>query len=398
MTVCDGVHGDRVGHRVEQDLRRPPPRSAVGIWRSQAVRMIRVPMALSFRTSCRKSPFPVTRSEPVELARYPPVHSARFERMRTKTMTIDLKNFRSIKIALWDGNPSSTRSAAIDGSTTQAIGFRRNQLKKLREKLRKEITQAGAYILMDGNDAVIEREAYIGESENVLGRLKTHYHTKATKELWEDTIVLVSKDDNLTKSHARYVESLLLSEARNNPRWKLPTNSRKPSNTAGRLPLADRVNMEKFVTEAKILVGVLGCDIFRSPRVKPDHSVASNQADADQTAATFSLRGKGYDAKMTLSSSGHFIVKTGSNARKALAPKSPSIVRRLRQSMKEDGDLRPEGSSLVFNSDYVFSSVSAAAGVVCGFSVNGRNAWKNDEGKTYGEWEAAQSEPPSKDE
>ena len=312
-------------------------------------------------------------------------------------MTTDYKYLRSIDIVLWDGNPIGTRSAAIDGSLTQAIGFRRNQLKELRSELLEKIKKPGAYILMDGNDADIEREAYIGESEDVLSRLTTHYHTKATME-WEDTIVLVSKDDNLTKSHARYVESLLLPEAKNNPRWKLPTNNQKPSKTAGGLPLADRVNMERFVTEAKILVGVLGCDIFRSIRVKPDNSVASNQVDSDQTAATFSLRGNGYDAKMTLSSSGHFIVKADSNARKALARTAPGIVKRLRHSMKEDGDLRPGSSSLVFNSDYIFSSVSAAAGVVCGFSVNGRNAWKNYEGKTYGEWEAAQSAPPPKGE
>ena len=308
-------------------------------------------------------------------------------------MTTDLKNARSIRILLRDGDPSRTRTAEITMSTTQAIAFRRNQVSKLGSELQEMISRPGAYILMSGDDADIQQEAYIGESEDVLGRLKTHNSTKGTKEFWEDTIVLVSKDANLTKSHARYVESRLLSDAQDNPRWKLP-NRQKPSDTAGRLPLADRVDMEKFVTESKILVDVLGCDIFRSIRVKPDHSVVSNQVDADQPTATFSLRGNGYDAKMRLSSSGHFIVEAGSNARKTLAHAAPNTVKNLRRSMTEDGDIREDDSSLVFTSDYGFSSVSAAAGVVCGFSVNGRNAWKTDEGKTYGEWEAAQSEPP----
>lgn len=312
-------------------------------------------------------------------------------------MTTDLLNARSIKIFLRDGDPTRTRSAEITLSTTQAIGFRRNQLTQLGSELQGMIKRPGAYILMSGDDAEVGRLAYIGESEDIFDRLKTHNSTKGTKgekEFWEDTIVLVSKDANLTKSHARYVESRLLSEAHGNPRWKLP-NRQKPSNAAGRLPLPDRVDMEKFVAEAKILVAMLGCDLFRSVRVNPDHWTESNKADADQPTATFSLGGRGYDAKMRLSPSGHFIVTSGSNARKDLAPKAPSALQNLRKSMIEGGDLRPDNSSLMFASDYTFSSVSAAAGVVCGFSVNGRNAWKNDEGQTYGEWEAAQTEPTS---
>ena len=258
------------------------------------------------------------------------------------------------------------------------------------------IKRPGAYILMGGDDAD-ERDAYIGESEDIFARLKTHNSAKATKEFWEDTIVLVSKDANLTKSHARYVESQLLSEAQENPHWKLP-NRQKPSNSAGRLPLADRVDMDKFVTEAKILVGVLGCDIFRSIRVKPDASKGPSETDADQPTATFSLSGRGYNAKMRLSPSGHFVVAAGSRARKNSAPKIPKAVQNLRKSMIDGGDLQQDDSSLVFTTDYTFSSVSAAAGVVCGFSVNGRNVWKNDEGTTYGEYETGQTDPPSNSE
>ena len=278
-------------------------------------------------------------------------------------------------------------------STTQAVGFRRNQLTKLGNELQEMIERPGAYILMGGDDADTEREAYIGESEDVFKRLKTHYSSKGTKEFWEDTIVLVSKDANLTKSHARYVESRLLSGAQGNPHWKLP-NCQMPSDSAGRLPPADRVDMDRFVSEAKILIHVLGCDIFRSKRVKPNHSVAPNQSGADRPIETFSFSGGGYDAKMRLSPGG-YIVEAGSTARKELAAKAPKAVMRLRASMTEGGDLHAEGASLVFTSDYEFSSVSAAAGVVCGFSVNGRNAWKDDEGKTYGEWEASQGDPPS---
>ena len=302
-------------------------------------------------------------------------------------MTTNFKSARSIRIFLRDGDPRQTRSAEITMSTTQAIGFRRDQLTELGNELQEMIEQPGAYILMDGDDSGGEREAYIGESEDVFGRLRHHKSSKGAKDFWVDTIVLVSKDENLTKSHARFVESRLISEAQSNPRWKLSPNRQTPSKSAGRLPLPDRLDMEKFVTEAKILVGVLGCDVFRTVRVEQDTSTASDQIDKNQPGSTFYLRGKGYDARMHRSS-GEFVVEAGSKARKTLAPTTPKTVKDLRRLMEENGDLQQDDSSLLFKSAYKFSSVTTAAGVVCGFSVNGRNAWKDDQGNTYGDSEA----------
>ena len=78
-------------------------------------------------------------------------------------------------------------------------------------------------------------------------------------------MVLISKDENLTKSHARYVEACLIRSAGSNPRWTLP-NTRMPSNDAGKLPLPDRAAMDEFVDQTKTLVGALGWDLFREVR------------------------------------------------------------------------------------------------------------------------------------
>ena len=253
------------------------------------------------------------------------------------------------------------------------------------------IERPGAYILMGGDEGV-EREAYIGESEDVLSRLRTHNSAKG-KEFWEDTIVLVSKDANVTKSHARYVESLLLDEAEGNHGWTLP-NRQNPSKTAGRLPAPDRVDMDRFVAEAKVLVGVLGCSLFRTKRVKHEDPGASRvDGDVRPSTVSFGYKGKEYEARMRPSPDGRFIVEAGSRARKALTRTAPTSVKHLRESMIDAGDLYETDASLVFASDYIFSSVSAAACVIYGGSVNGRAVWRNDAGQTYGEWEAADSDP-----
>ena len=76
-----------------------------------------------------------------------------------------------------------------------------------------------------------------------------------TKAFWSDTIVLVSKDENLTKSHARYVECRLVAEAGRNPRWTLGNSQR--AGEEGKLPLPDRAAMEEFIDQTKTLMGRL---------------------------------------------------------------------------------------------------------------------------------------------
>jgi hypothetical protein len=164
-------------------------------------------------------------------------------------------------------------------STIQAIAFRRNQLRRVRDAFR-EIERPGVYILIGSDDDAQDRQlAYIGESEGVGARLSYHNSNEAgrdAKGFWTDTVVLISKDENLTKSHARYVEACLIRGVGSNPRWTLP-NTRTPSDDAGKLPLPDRAAMDEFVGQTKTLVGALGWDLFREIRGRaPDQMLERN--------------------------------------------------------------------------------------------------------------------------
>ena len=168
---------------------------------------------------------------------------------------------RSISIFLLDGDPDGVRMAQITMSTIQSIAFRRSQFSRVRKEF-KEISRPGVYLLLgqDINNPDINL-AYIGESEDVASRLQTHI-TKEQLDFWTDTIVLISKDENLTKSHARYVEALLISRADENKRWKLK-NCKKPSEI-GKLPKPDQSAMDEFIEQSEMLIGALGWDIFKS--------------------------------------------------------------------------------------------------------------------------------------
>jgi len=229
---------------------------------------------------------------------------------------------RSINIFLLDGDPNGIRVAQIMMSTIQAIAFRRNKLGEVRKTF-PEIERPGVYILIGEDESEPDRQlAYIGESEAVGDRLATHNSNRSgrdRKEFWTDTVVLISKDENLTKSHARYVEACLIRSTGNNPRWALP-NTKTPSQDAGKLPLPDRAAMDEFVDQTKTLVGALGWDLFRELRGRPNDTMRIQAVqDTPSTARLddrrFFFRGQGFSADMKLSSSGDFVVLAGSKAR-----------------------------------------------------------------------------------
>src|SRR5207245_7930473 len=85
---------------------------------------------------------------------------------------------------------------------------------------REELEKAGIYILIGSDPLTNAPRAYIGEAEIIRDRLKQH----KTKEFWVSAIVFVSKDENLTKAHVRYLESRLLAEAAQVNRFSLEQN------------------------------------------------------------------------------------------------------------------------------------------------------------------------------
>jgi hypothetical protein len=305
---------------------------------------------------------------------------------------------RSINIFLLDGDPSGIRVAQISMSTIQAIAFRRNQLRRVRETF-PEIERPGVYILIGADENHQDSQlAYIGESEGVGARLSYHNSNEAgrdAKGFWTDTVVLISKDENLTKSHARYVESSLIRNIGGSIRWSIP-NAKRPSDDAGKLPLQDRVDMDEFVDQTKTLVGALGWDLFREMKGRPAEisvQTANVAESANDGPAMFTFIGEGYAAKMMVGSSGEFVVTEGSKARARTTPTVPKGTVVLRETLLEKGVLRRDGDFLVFTSSYSFSSPSSAASAVIGASANGRILWKLPDGHTYAEWEAGQESP-----
>lgn len=150
--------------------------------------------------------------------------------------------------------------------------------------------------------------------------------------------------------------------------------------------------MEEFIDQTKTLVGALGCDLFKV--VSGDLTNGNKLEIPTSTTATsvvFSFRGQGFAAQLSITASSEFVVKKGSIARIKTTNTIPKGTIALRSDLLAKGLLAEQDGGLLFTSDYMFSSVSAAAAVVTGAAANGRISWRLPDGKTYAEWEEAEN-------
>lgn len=79
------------------------------------------------------------------------------------------------------------------------------------------------------------------------------------------------------------------------------------------------------------------------------------------------------------------LVLEGSEASGEEQPSLQEGLREKRSELLRNGSLIEEQGRLIFCKDIEFNSSSMAAGVIAGFSINGRLAWKDQHGKSLKE-------------
>lgn len=270
----------------------------------------------------------------------------------------------TIKLFLPRGDAKSLRTAEISNWTGKAVAAPRTELDEL--LAREELDKAGIYILIGTDPLTNAPRAYIGEAEVIRDRLKQH----KSKDFWVSAIVFVSKDENLTKAHVRYLESRLLSEAATINRFTLEQNHAGGS----RLPESDREDMEVFFARIRQLLPVLGSDLL-TPIALPNSNT--------QSGGILYCRIKGAEARGLRTANG-FVIFQDSTAVLEDRPSADSYpyVIAQRKQLLADGTLIEKDGFLTFTKSAEFTSPSAAAVVIHGGSANGLTSWKTKDGKT----------------
>ncbi len=271
----------------------------------------------------------------------------------------------TIKLFLPQGNAKSLRTAEISNWSGKALACPRTELDELVS--REECEKPGVYILVGSDPQTNAPRAYIGEAEILRDRLKQ----QRSKEFWVNIIAFVSKDENLTKAHVRYLENRILAEATSIGRFALEQNQA----TGSKLPESDREDMEVFLERIRQLLPVLGSDLL-TPVLQAQ--------GFEQRQNVLICRIKNVLAKGRRSANG-FVVLKDSMAVLPLRPSAQDWVRALREQLIAEKVLVQDKDCFLFARDAEFSSPSSAAAIVRGGNSNGFTEWKTQEGVTLKE-------------
>ncbi len=277
---------------------------------------------------------------------------------------------KTIKIFLIDGDPNGRMSCELSNWTGKAYKIPRTKVKDCVD--RPDLLNTGVYLLLGRNDDGDE-QVYIGEAEEVRVRLNQHL---AQKDFWNETVVFVSKDENLNKAHIKYLENRLYQTAKTANRYKIE-NSVIPTQSS--ISESDRAEMEEFLENVKLLVNTLGHKVFEEKR---EQKIRTKQRDTFCIVAP-----RGADAKGEPTSEG-FVVFKHSTIASSTVPSFSTSLHKLRREMIDKGDIIQDGENLVLVDDYIFSSPSTAAAIVMGRPANGLTEWRNADGRTLKGYES----------
>lgn len=278
----------------------------------------------------------------------------------------------TIKLFLPHGDARRLRVGEVSNWTGKALAAPRTELDDL--LAREETESSGVYFLLGVNADSGAPLAYIGEAEVIRDRLKQH----KAKDFWNSVVIFVSKDENLTKAHIRYLENRLLHEAKTVGRYTLEnTNTSNP-----KLPESDREDMEVYLSRIRQVLPVLGSDLLAP-------IAGASKPAAQQPNLLCKIKNALASGRRTEAG---FVVFAKSTAVLAVRPSAesqyPNTIA-LRQRLIQDQTLVEHDGVYEFTKDVEFTSPSAAAAVIHGGSANGLTAWKDKHGKSLKELEEA---------
>lgn len=282
---------------------------------------------------------------------------------------------KSIELFLVNGTADSLITAELSNWNGKAIKIPRIEVTSCK---REDITQAGVYFLFckedDGSDSV-----YIGEAENVKDRLIQHlrdYQAEKEKYYWSTAVIFVGRD--LNKALIRYLENRFVEIARNSKRYIVLTKNTYRNTVMKESQIAV---MEEFIDNVKILINALGYKLL-----EPFSQVESPASETDDEMLFLTSGSAKATGKVTTEG---FVVFEDAIVNEKTSTKSLSAgMQKLRQALIDSDKVQNWKTT----EDILFSSSSAAADFILGYSVSGPQMWKTKDGRTLKDIENSQTD------
>ncbi len=273
---------------------------------------------------------------------------------------------KTIQIFLPAGDPRGIRVAEITTRIVRTIEVPRSLLGEFLKM--PEANQVALYFLFGEADDS-EPRVYIGQTGDLRARLN-HHNSK--KDFWERALVVVSLTNNLTQTHAVFLEWYCLKACREAGRYR-DENGNAASQPHTPPPL-EADCLEIFDT-AKTLLATLGYPAFTA--------VAKVESKTEEEK--YYCKGSEADGTGIYTSEG-FVVLAGSSGRVNNTPSYDQWgLGSTRDNLIESGVIKELDGRFVFQKDQLFKSPSRAAIVLMGRSANGWLEWKDAQGRTLDE-------------
>ena len=276
---------------------------------------------------------------------------------------------KTIQIFLPSGDPRGIRVAEITTRIVQVIEIPRSLINDFLQM--PESNQVGIYFLIGESEDEVSK-VYIGQTGELRKRLN-HHNKDPKKDFWERALVLISRTNSLTGTHALFLEWHSLQAVKKAERYA-DENGNSGSKPHTPAPLEAEC-LEIFDT-GRTLLSTLGYPIFE-PAVKQEASTNAENL--------FYCKGSGANGRGLYTEEG-FVVLKGSRGRIEKVPSfADTRYGRTRDKLVSTGVLKEIDGVLEFTKDYICKAPSTAACLLMGRSSNGWVDWKTKDGRTLDE-------------
>ena len=276
-------------------------------------------------------------------------------------------NSKTIKVFLPTGNASEVSKATITTETISVVYVDKSKIDEQKDRL----DGSGCYLLT-GQDENGYNAIYIGETEDLLSRLRSH---KKNKEFWSGVYTIQNIAGGFEKGHLTYLEYLMLSEAKKAERFNLDNNN------SGIEPKTKSESTQsealQFFETVKVILKSLNLDVFVP-------IVTENQIQ-ESTRYYFKHKDSLWSATAIFDNDKMTVLKDSKTRLEAPNNKKSKKYISFRDKLIQEGYIKDFNGKLYFVKNYTFNSPSMAAKVISLRSSNGWKEWKESSGKTLDE-------------
>lgn len=286
------------------------------------------------------------------------------------------KSLRTLKVVIPDGNPLNYKQVVGGSDCVMHVLSRSFCISEHLNEL-KGMQRPALYLLIDEKG-----KGYIGQTKGFAARVKDHL---AKKPWWTRAYVFVSASGLYNTANVEYLEYIAIRAAQESASYDMSDNGQTPTNPT--LHEWDRPEFDEVFEQIKFFLLCERCFIFEkvgegAEKVEKGTAAAATlHENADPARPIFYAKRKGIVAKgyPLLDGTKSFVVLKGSLLNVEVTPSFS--LKKQREKVLESCVLKSKDAYELCE-DYVFTSPSSASGVCNGYSSNGFEDWKLEDGTT----------------